>query len=297
VSLVRAGFFRRLAAGLLDTLLGLVLFVLSAMWLVLGIWALRGLPRDTPTLLLLYAGCSGSAWACTSSTMWCFLGGCGQTVGRMALGIAVVRADGGPPGYRRALLRSLGNLLTALTLGLAGLVALFNREGRDLADLFSGTRGRPGALTIPEDRQSGDIPGVGTLVDWVRSVASDQGGLGNVDQARAERFTYSEITPYSHLPGPPVVHPRGPDRGRGRPGPHSERARARPLPRASRSPRRGTPPQPSVSRPRPSRSATTYNNFYEFGTDKEDPARLGGSLKTAALVGEGGGALREAAEL
>ena len=27
-------------------------------------------------------------------------------------------------------------------------------------------------------------------------------------------------------------------------------------------------------------SATTYNNFYEFGTDKEDPARLGGSLRT-----------------
>ena len=27
-------------------------------------------------------------------------------------------------------------------------------------------------------------------------------------------------------------------------------------------------------------AATTYNNFYEFGTNKEDPARLAGSLKT-----------------
>ncbi|HZV94351.1 MAG TPA: RDD family protein [Candidatus Nitrosocosmicus sp.] len=140
MSLVRAGFFRRLAAGLLDTLLGLVLFVLSAMWLVLGIWALRGLPRDTPTLLLLYAGVLGLGVGLHLIYHVVLLGGCGQTVGRMALGIAVVRADGGPPGYRRALLRSLGNLLTALTLGLAGLVALFNREGRDLADLFSGTR-------------------------------------------------------------------------------------------------------------------------------------------------------------
>ena len=26
-------------------------------------------------------------------------------------------------------------------------------------------------------------------------------------------------------------------------------------------------------------SVTTYNNFYEFGTDKEDPSRLAGSLK------------------
>ncbi|MCV4698700.1 molybdopterin-dependent oxidoreductase, partial [Escherichia coli] len=25
---------------------------------------------------------------------------------------------------------------------------------------------------------------------------------------------------------------------------------------------------------------TTYNNFYEFGTDKSDPARLAGALKT-----------------
>ena len=140
MSLVRAGFFRRLAAGLLDTVLGLVLFVLAAMWLVLGIWALRGLPRDTPTLLLLYAGVLGLGVGLHLIYHVVLLGGCGQTVGRMALGIAVVRADGGPPGYCRALLRSLGNLLTALTLGLAGLVALFNREGRDLADLFSGTR-------------------------------------------------------------------------------------------------------------------------------------------------------------
>ena len=29
----------------------------------------------------------------------------------------------------------------------------------------------------------------------------------------------------------------------------------------------------------PYESVTSYNNFYEFGTDKEDPARLAGSLK------------------
>ena len=37
-------------------------------------------------------------------------------------------------------------------------------------------------------------------------------------------------------------------------------------------------------------SATQYNNFYEFGTDKEDPARYAGSLRTApwsvAIEGE-----------
>ena len=129
----RAGLFRCLAAGLLDGALGVVLWSLAAMWLVLGVWAVRGLPRETPTLLLL---CVGLHLIYNVVV----LGGCGQTVGRMALGIAVVRRDGAPPGYARALLRSLGNLVTVLTLGLAALVALFNREGRDLADFLSGTR-------------------------------------------------------------------------------------------------------------------------------------------------------------
>lgn len=140
MSFIRAGVFRRLAAGLLDTALGVVLFGLAAMWLVLGVWALRGLPREFPTLLLLYAGVLGLGVGLHLIYHVVLLGGCGQTVGRMALGIAVVRADGRAPGYGRALLRSLGNLVTALTLGLAALIALFNREGRNLADLLSGTR-------------------------------------------------------------------------------------------------------------------------------------------------------------
>lgn len=136
----RAGLFRCLAAGLLDGALGVVLWSLAAMWLVLGVWAVRGLPRETPTLLLLCAGVFGLGVGLHLIYNVVVLGGCGQTVGRMALGIAVVRRDGAPPGYARALLRSLGNLVTVLTLGLAALVALFNREGRDLADLLSGTR-------------------------------------------------------------------------------------------------------------------------------------------------------------
>ena len=30
----------------------------------------------------------------------------------------------------------------------------------------------------------------------------------------------------------------------------------------------------------PYADASTYNNFYEFGTDKSDPARTSGTLKT-----------------
>jgi uncharacterized RDD family membrane protein YckC len=136
----RAGFLRRSAAGLLDTVLGLAVWALCAMWLILGVWALRGLPRDLPGVLIVYAGIIGLAMGLHFIYHVVLLGGCGQTVGRMALGIAVVRRDGAAPGYGRALLRSVGNALVVLTLGLAGLVFLFNRERRDLADLISGTR-------------------------------------------------------------------------------------------------------------------------------------------------------------
>ena len=46
---------------------------------------------------------------------------------------------------------------------------------------------------------------------------------------------------------------------------------ARPLPRAATTP---------TSRRRPTQSITTYNNFYEFGVDKDDPARNAHTLQT-----------------
>jgi uncharacterized RDD family membrane protein YckC len=138
--MVTAGYVRRMLAGLLDTAVGLTLWALCSMWLILGVWAIRGLPRDARGVLLIYAGVLGLAVGLHFIYHVVLLGGCGQTVGRMALGIAVVRRGGGAPGYGRAALRSVGNALVVVTLGLAALVALFNRERRDVADLMSGTR-------------------------------------------------------------------------------------------------------------------------------------------------------------
>ena len=56
-----------------------------------------------------------------------------------------------PPAMGARCSAPLGNLVTALTLGLAALVALFNREGRDLADLRLRDPGRPAALTGGEN--------------------------------------------------------------------------------------------------------------------------------------------------
>lgn len=137
----RAGYWRRAAAGLLDTVLGLSLWLLCVMWLTLGVWALRGrLPSELPGVLLLYAATVGLAVGLHFIYHVVLVGGCGQTVGRMALGIAVVRMNGAVPGYGRALLRSVGNTFVLLTLGLAALLALVFGRGRDMADLVSGTR-------------------------------------------------------------------------------------------------------------------------------------------------------------
>ena len=39
-------------------------------------------------------------------------------------------------------------------------------------------------------------------------------------------------------------------------------------------------PYPSLEKPTPYKDVTTYNNFYEFGTDKDEPAKNAQSLKT-----------------
>jgi uncharacterized RDD family membrane protein YckC len=68
------------------------------------------------------------------------VGGCGQTLGKMALGIVVVRRDGRAVGYGRAVLRCLGGLLAAASFGLGYAGVLFTAERRGLADWLAGTR-------------------------------------------------------------------------------------------------------------------------------------------------------------
>jgi uncharacterized RDD family membrane protein YckC len=63
----------------------------------------------------------------------------GQTVGKMAVRIKVVRRDGGRVGLGQAFLRWLGYPASALPLGLGFLMALFNGERRALHDLLAGT--------------------------------------------------------------------------------------------------------------------------------------------------------------
>jgi Mce-associated membrane protein len=135
-----AALWRLAGAALADTLVGIIVWSLGAMWLLVAVLLLRRAPLDffDGLLVALAVLLLGVVLHVVYHTV--LVGGCGQTFGKMLLGIAVVRRDGAPPGYGRALLRCLGGGLCVLTLGLGRLVVLFSRERRSLSDLIAGTR-------------------------------------------------------------------------------------------------------------------------------------------------------------
>jgi len=65
----------------------------------------------------------------------------GRTLGKIALGLRVVRDDGGPERFRQALLRALAEVVEIwLTLGVLALfTSLLNQQGKRLGDLWAGT--------------------------------------------------------------------------------------------------------------------------------------------------------------
>lgn len=135
-----AGLARRAIAALLDALIGALALGLAAGWLLIALSALRGLRRDLLEAAVLALAALALALALHLVYHVVFLGGCGQTPGCMAMGIAVVGRDGRAAGYGRAALRSVGGALSALTLGLLALPLLLARERRGLADRLAGTR-------------------------------------------------------------------------------------------------------------------------------------------------------------
>jgi uncharacterized RDD family membrane protein YckC len=151
---VTAGFWRRFSAFLLDCMVGAGAWVFCSMWLVIGLWALDSPPNDLFDLLLLLFVMPGLALALHIAYHVVLVGGCGQTLGKMALGITVIKRDGGIPGYGRAALRCLGGFLSLATFGLGYMGIVFTEERRGLADLLAGTRvieelPEPMAVTAP----------------------------------------------------------------------------------------------------------------------------------------------------
>ncbi len=137
---ITAGFWRRLLAHALDCLAGMCAWLLCSMWLVIGLWALDNPPSDLLDVALILLAVQGLGLALHIAYHVVLVGGCGQTLGKMALGITVVRRDSGEPGYGRAALRCLGGLLSLASFGLGYAGVVTTRERRGLADWLAGTR-------------------------------------------------------------------------------------------------------------------------------------------------------------
>jgi len=135
-----APLWRLVAAAAADALLGLVAWSLTAMWLVVAVLAFRARPLDLLDALILALAILVLGVALHVIYHTVLVGGCGQTLGKMLVGVAVVRRDGAPAGYGRALLRCVGGGLCLLTLGLGRLFVLFTRDRRALSDFVAGTR-------------------------------------------------------------------------------------------------------------------------------------------------------------
>ncbi|MDO3377449.1 RDD family protein [Geoalkalibacter halelectricus] len=134
----KAGFWMRAVAALIDvSLVSLVQTVLGGF---LG-WAARavlGPGTETTHLLIL-------TLALFNFVLWqtykiFFTGYCGQTPGKMALRIQVVRQDGAPVGFPRAFARELvGKFISGLLLGLGFLMVAFDAQKQGLHDRLAAT--------------------------------------------------------------------------------------------------------------------------------------------------------------
>jgi uncharacterized RDD family membrane protein YckC len=135
----------------------------------------------------------------------------GRSLGKLALGIRVVRDDGGAIGFRHALIRALVGVLEIwLTFGgLAVLVGFLNPDSKRLGDILAGTHGQvervprydPLAFGVPAPLVAwAAIADVGRLPDpLARRVASFFRNAAHLSAASRHRVAHSlaqEVAPY-----------------------------------------------------------------------------------------------------
>ena len=133
----KAGFWIRAVAYLLDSvLLGIVQVVLGLLiGVVIGMTgtAVEGDPAVN-TVLWLFGVTISIGYAVF------FTGYCGQTPGKMALRIKVIRTDGSPISYGRAALREVpGKFISSILLGIGYIMVAFDRHKQGLHDKIADT--------------------------------------------------------------------------------------------------------------------------------------------------------------
>jgi uncharacterized RDD family membrane protein YckC len=130
------GFFLRGLGTLIDLLLGVAIFVLFAFvasWLIgLSLLDAVAVPILAVTMLVLVTVVIPTVIETMTR---------GRSLGKLAVGGRIVRADGGASGFRQAFIRALVGVLEIwLTLGaVAAMVGAFTPRSQRLGDLMAGT--------------------------------------------------------------------------------------------------------------------------------------------------------------
>ncbi|MBA3051721.1 RDD family protein [bacterium] len=70
----------------------------------------------------------------------CMHGSYGQTLGKMLIGIKVIKINDEPLSYGTALLRYIGRILNIITLFIGYIIVAFNRKKRGMHDFIAGTK-------------------------------------------------------------------------------------------------------------------------------------------------------------
>jgi uncharacterized RDD family membrane protein YckC len=139
-----AGFWIRFVARVIDTIiLGVVGFIINLpLQMALGLGATR--VTDPTAAVPMILGTFGLSMAVNLILNACyeiyFLSSRGATIGKLALGLKVIRADGGPLSVGQATGRYFAYLLNSFTLLIGFIIAGFDTEKRALHDRICDTR-------------------------------------------------------------------------------------------------------------------------------------------------------------
>jgi uncharacterized RDD family membrane protein YckC len=136
--LVYAGFWIRFVAKIID---GILMGVVNmALMFALGQGFDPGSGPASPLFLLSMTASGLIGFALQVGYTTFFIGKYAATPGKMACGLKVVRADGGPVSYWRAFGRYFGEMLSGLILYIGYIMVAFDEEKRGLHDRICDTR-------------------------------------------------------------------------------------------------------------------------------------------------------------
>lgn len=136
-ALPKAGFWMRVVATLIDAFVVFILQVGLGLLLTLAGFATSGVAEEPGNLFLLVEFFS---YALSFAYYIFFTGYCGQTPGKMALRIKVIKRDGSEIGYGRAAFReTLCKFISGIIFGIGYLMVAFDEQKQGLHDRMADT--------------------------------------------------------------------------------------------------------------------------------------------------------------